>query len=195
MIGDKYRPAVFQIVQWRKERVAAFISDDRGYGVIEFAIVSVPFLGLLLGIFGIGEQYLRLAQLQNAADTAARMIMTSTATGAMSHGDFIKNYVCTWKSKGTVDPGTLSRMFDCDTVYALVDRIYSYSNPVAIPNPATLSYSVAWAIQPGQVGFVRVYYPASRLSIFGSLAPTYLAEGKFVPLLSAVAVFRVEAQF
>ncbi len=184
----------------------SFLRDCSGTTAIEFAMISVPFFGLLGAIFETGSVYFRTAQLQMATESASRALLTHSLTGATTNQSFINSKVCTWKTKGTVDPGTLSTMFDCSkliidvknmgSVWSTVDAtgmdLYNTPPPSggALPQPAA-----------GQIAIVRIVYPMT--SIFTILGGGVFSGQKISPVtngyasgnvhvLLGMAAFRVE---
>ncbi|MEP1442506.1 MAG: TadE/TadG family type IV pilus assembly protein [Hyphomicrobiales bacterium] len=53
-----------------------FAKDDRGSNAVEFALLALPFFGLILGIIQLGIIFLANQSLDSAVDTAAREIRT-----------------------------------------------------------------------------------------------------------------------
>jgi Flp pilus assembly protein TadG len=184
-----------------------FLADIKGTTAIEFAMISVPFFGLIGAIFETGSAYFRSAQLQLTTETASRAVLTHSTTTGMTYQQFINNNVCTWQTTGTVKPGTLSRMFDCTKV--LVD-IRSPANWGAAdtgnsfyttPNAGTTVISMPAA---GQIAVVRIVYPMTVLS--GMFAGSTITgsnygqirtgqtqyNGNWSYMLMGIAAFRVE---
>lgn len=56
-----------------------FRRDRSGVGIVEFALISVPFLGLMCAIFETGFVFFQTAALQGAVQAAARNALTGTA--------------------------------------------------------------------------------------------------------------------
>lgn len=80
--------------------IARFASNERGTTAIEFAAVIGPFLFLLFGIMSVGFYFFVVFSLENAVDSAARVIRTgqeqTTWTGAVGNTkqDQFKTLVC-----------------------------------------------------------------------------------------------------
>ena len=64
----------------RKPAMRRFLSNEKGSTAVEFAMIAVPFLGLLGAIFEAGMVYFNSAQLQTVTELASRSIQTNTAT-------------------------------------------------------------------------------------------------------------------
>ena len=73
-----------------------FKRDDRGATAVEFAMVSVPFLGLLFAIFETAFVFFTTEGLEAATSDAARYIMTGQAAAASytSATDFRDKVIC-----------------------------------------------------------------------------------------------------
>jgi len=71
-----------------------FSADTRGVTMVEFALVSIPFLVMMLGIMTIGLYYLTNHSLQRGVLDASRLLRTGEAQKAgMTLNDF-RNLVC-----------------------------------------------------------------------------------------------------
>lgn len=57
-------------------RCKLFLKDDRGTNAVEFALLALPFFGLLLGVIQLGLIFLASQSLDEAVDNAAREIRT-----------------------------------------------------------------------------------------------------------------------
>ena len=77
-------------------RVARFADNDGGATAVEFAMVSIPFLGLLFAIFETAFVFFVTEALESATADAARVIMTGQAyTGAYtSASNFRDQVIC-----------------------------------------------------------------------------------------------------
>ncbi|WP_457797130.1 TadE/TadG family type IV pilus assembly protein [Methylocystis sp. S23] len=144
-----------------------FLADVKGTTAIEFAMISVPFLGLIGAIFETGAVYFRTAQLQMATETASRAVLTHSTDPGLTYKQFVDKNVCTWKATGAVKPGTLSTMFDCDKIMVDVRSPASWgaaetSNSFySTPNAGS---SVINMPAPGQIAIVRIVYPMTVIS-------------------------------
>ena len=61
-----------------------FAADTRGATAVEFALVAVPFLGLLMAIFQAGFAYFASENLQAATQSAARNLFIGTRKAPVS---------------------------------------------------------------------------------------------------------------
>ncbi|WP_442756779.1 TadE/TadG family type IV pilus assembly protein [Methylocystis sp. JAN1] len=154
----------------KRMRGKGFLADIRGTTAIEFAMISVPFLGLLGAIFETGSIYFRTAQLQMATETASRAVLTHSAASGMTYQQFIDNNVCTWQASGKVKLGTLSTMFDCSKLLVDIRSPPSWgaadtgNSFYSTPNARSSVINMPAA---GQIAIVRIVYPMTV--IFGML--------------------------
>jgi Flp pilus assembly protein TadG len=58
-----------------------YVKEDRGASAAEFAIVSIPFIGLVLGIIGVSMMVYANQTLQFATEAAARYYSVQTNLG------------------------------------------------------------------------------------------------------------------
>lgn len=147
-----------------------FREDRSGVTAIEFALISVPFLGMLMAIFQAGLYFFTSEALDAAVQDAARGIYTGQIQGAnvTSASDFVNNYVC--PSNG----GTrLSTLIDCSKL--IVDiRPAPNSGSFSGINTAADFYQTGAATKfclgaPNDIMVVRVIYP---LPIFAPVLVT-----------------------
>jgi Flp pilus assembly protein TadG len=186
-----------------------FAADRRATMSVEFAMISVPLIGLIAAIFEVGLVYLKAQQLQNVVQNASRSVLTSSI-GNMTYQNFIDNHVCTWQSKGSVSPGTLDRSFDCSKLLVDVSSPASWSG-ASLSNSFYLSPNAPGATitmpAAGSIAVVRVVYPMPMVTAIltgGILKGMTLGNGKTTSgwltsyngvwshMLLGVAAFRVE---
>lgn len=77
--------------------VRKFRRADDGVTAVEFALVSVPFLGLLFAIFETAFVFFAVQGVEAAVNDAARMVMTGQvqyASGIASAADFKDKIIC-----------------------------------------------------------------------------------------------------
>lgn len=184
-----------------------FLSDCKGTTAIEFAMISVPFLGLIGAIFETGAVYFRTAQLQMATETASRAVLTHSTAAGLTYKQFVDQNICTWQTSGTIKPGTLSKMFDCSKIMVDVRSPVTWgsadtgNNFYTTPNP---SGSVINMPSPGQIAIVRIAYPMTVISsilggsVFKGSNFSKIRAGQvnynsaWTTMLMGVAAFRVE---
>jgi Flp pilus assembly protein TadG len=184
-----------------------FAADRAGTTAVEFAMIAVPFLGLIGAIFETGTVYFRTAQLQMATETASRAVLTHSTAAGLTYKQFVDQNVCTWKSQGVVKPGTLSTMFDCDKIMVDVRNPSDWSSANTAndffnsPNSGT---SVIPMPAPGKIAIVRIAYPMTVISgilgggVFAGQTYGQIREGQtyynsaWTTMLMGIAAFRVE---
>ena len=137
---------------------AGFTADARGATAVEFALIAVPFLGLLLAIFQTGFAYFASENLQAAVQSAARKLYVGTAqgNGVSTASAFINQYLC--PSSG----GTLASFIDCTKL--IVDVRVSTTGTFTGLDTAADFYQASATTAfcpggPGDVIIVRVIYP------------------------------------
>lgn len=145
----------------------AFLTDRAGATAIEFAMIAVPFIGLIAAVFETGAIYFRTAQLQMTTERASRAVLTHSTAANLKYGDFVKQNICTWKTTGTVVPGTLSTMFDCDKIMVDVRKATSWNSAntandiFGSPNDAATAIAMPG---PGDIAVVRIAYPMTAVT-------------------------------
>lgn len=143
-----------------------FLTDRSGATMVEFAMIAVPFIGLISAIFETGNVYFKTSQLQVATETASRNVLVHSAANGMTYQQFINNYVCTHGTNGTVQPGTLGMMFDCSKVLVNIAPVASWggsysNNFYTNPNAGN---AVITMPPPGTIAVVQVVYPVSSVA-------------------------------
>lgn len=140
-----------------------FAQDKRGATTVEFALVSVPFFGLLLAILETGFVAWANEGLQTAVADAGRNLMTGVAqTSSITTADqFRTTYIC--PANG---PRILPSFIDCSK---LIIDVRSYPVPASYSVFATLdtandfyATNATRLFCPGNAGaitIVRVAYP------------------------------------
>ncbi|ADG11879.1 pilus assembly protein [Caulobacter segnis] len=136
----------------RLARAAArFARAERGATAVEFALVSIPFLLLVMAMIELGLVFLVSLSLENAIIDAGRTIRTGEAQGAKVTATAFKTSVCnrmSWLGDRCADALSL----DVRTFTDFAGVSASAANATA-PNPT------AWDPgQPGSIVLVRGYY-------------------------------------
>jgi len=149
----------------------AFQRNRDGSVAIEFAMVVVPFLGLLAAIFQTGLFYFQAAQLQTATELASRAVLTHSTASSMTYQTFISTYVCP----------NLSSMFTCSKLSVDISSPTNWSgadtNNDFYGSAANALTNTITMPATGQIAIVRVAYPI----------PSYLAiiAGNFAGVVTA----------
>lgn len=163
-----------------------FARDKKGMAAVEFALVSIPFIGLLFAIIETAVVLFAGQVLENAVADASRLIMTGQAQSTgMTQAQF-KTEIC----------NRLSGLFDCSGGVYVDVKTYatfgtaSQSKPVNGSNQLDTS---SFGYTPGTGGSIVVVRAVYQWPIFISrlgYSMGDLSNGK--KLLVATAAFRNE---
>lgn len=175
----------------RRSRPARFVlrltEGRHGSAAVEFAMVALPFLALLMGIFEIGMIYLVSITLENATSDVARQIRTGqlqTAGGATA--TTFTNSIC----------GELSWLGSSCTSNLYVDvRTFASFSSISQTSPiqngkvnsSNLQFSMGTA---GQVVLVRTFYQWTLFTPVLDGISAQLSNGS--TLITATAAFQNE---
>lgn len=142
-----------------------FKRDRRGVTAVEFALISVPFLGLLMAIFQAGLYFFTSEALDAAVQDASRNIFTGQLQGANVTDPkvFASNYICP----------RLSSLLNCDNLVVDIRPAPSNGTFSGIDTGADF-YQTGASTKfclgaPNDVVVVRVIYP---LPIFAPVVVT-----------------------
>ena len=161
--------------------------DERGATAIEFALLAVPFFGLIAAILQTSMVFLAAQLLDTAVYDASRLIQTGQAQAvSYTHTNF-RDRICTG----------LYGIFDCSKLKL---KVTTWPTVIAAPLKTDSSWSTTWAsptdYTPGQGGAVvqiQVFYkwpvPLNMGGLFGG-AVGVSADG--TKLLGASYVFMNE---
>ena len=169
--------------------LSRFARDERGAEALEFALLSFPFIALILGILELGMIFLISTTLENATMDASRRIRTGelqTAGGSVQTA--FMNIICgemTWMGTVTACEATLS--VDVRTLTAFQNA--------ALPDPVTggVFNKSALTFVPGNANdivLVRAYYPWTLFT--PSLDGNLYQLGNGQTLIKSTATFRNE---
>jgi Flp pilus assembly protein TadG len=170
----------------RKRRLGAFRSDERGATVVEFALLSVPLLGLVLASLQLSIVFFAGQMLQSAATNAGRELMTGIAQKEGMTSTQFGQLVCT----------PVSTFFDCSRMMVDVESAGTFSS-VSTAAP-TLTYDASgnvtnqWSWSPGGPGDVVVVKVLYNWPVFGPSLLGLSNQPGGDHLLIAVAVFKNE---
>ena len=135
----------------------AFLRNPDGATAIEFAMIGVPFLGLLCAIFQTALIYFEAAQLQEATQIGSRAILTQSAAAGLTYGTFLQNYVCP----------QMSGMFTCANLRMDLQSPANWTSAEALDvgnfyNNANNTQATAITLPAaGGIAVVRILYPMS----------------------------------
>lgn len=137
-------------------RPVDFLSDRKGATAIEFALIAVPFLGLLFATFDLGLSFLVERNLDEAVQNAARQIRIGAMQGSatVTAAKFVSNYVC--PTSGSL----LSSIVNCSQLIVDVRTATSFTaNDMTndfYKTPTTNEFCLG---SPRTITIVRVVYP------------------------------------
>ena len=75
-------------------RCKLFLKDDRGSNAVEFALLALPFFGLILGVVQLGLIFLAGQSLDQAVDNAAREIRTGQVRSVTTAVNLFRTNLC-----------------------------------------------------------------------------------------------------
>jgi Flp pilus assembly protein TadG len=159
--------------------------DRRGAVMIEFALLMLPFLILVFGIFEVGLVTWGGLELDNATTDAARLVRTGQAQAGNYDANRLKQEVC----------ARVSLLFDCTSKLRLDVRTFASFGSMTAPQPLNAQGNVQdkFSYQPGgaeQIVLVSTWYEWPLLNIVSSMSLGNMASGN--RLLQASAAFQNE---
>ncbi len=165
--------------------VRRFIRRPDGAAAVEFALVALPFLGLLFAILQTALVFFADQTLETAVANASRLIMTGQAQNAGDTATTFKNAVC----------AQIVALFNCTGgVYVNVQTYTSFASVSTTPpvtngqlNTTNLQYQPGG---PGDIVVVQLYYQwPIDVSLLGNNLSNLTGNNM---LLVATAVFQNE---
>ena len=180
------KPALGIKAKIRNRVLRCFGRDKSGTTAVEFAMIAVPFFGLLMAIFQSGLYFLTSEALDAAVQNAARRLYTGQAQGnnISSAATFVSNYVCP-TSGGT----GLSSLIDCSKLIVDVRTAPTSGSFANIDTKADFYQAGSTPMfcpgGPNDIVIVRVIYPLSVI------VPVLVSAGSGVGLVTAGTVNNV----
>lgn len=172
--------------------VRRLAGNVRATTAVEFALVAPLVIALILGAMQIAVIYLAQAELENAAERAARLVLTdqAPASGTAGQASFA-SAVC----------GYLPALFTCSAVMVDLEAqtISASSSNALTLTPPTLTYNSSgqvtnsWNYNPGSPGTLEILRVMYQWPVFaGPLGLVFsdLANGTL--LLTSTQVFQNE---
>ncbi len=170
----------------------AFPADTGATTAVEFALVAPLVIALILGAMQIAVIYLAQAELEDAAEQAARLVLTNQAPASGTAGQ---------ASFATAVCGYLPALFTCSNVMVDLEAqtISANSSDALTMTPPTLTYNSSgqvtnsWNYNPGSPGtleILRVMYQWPVVAGPLGLVFSDLANGTL--LLTSTQVFQNE---
>jgi Flp pilus assembly protein TadG len=172
----------------RRLRRRLFVHDERGATAIEFALLAVPFFGILCAIFETALIFMAGEVLDSAVADANRWILTGQAQEAGFDIEDYRSLMCT-RTFG---------LLDCSRIHLQIESIETFAEAeVTIPVDPECEEDCEWTepelYTPGQgsdVVLVRAYYRWPLILDFMGFGMDNMADG--TRLLGAVHIFRNE---
>ncbi len=169
----------------RKFLVRKNRSRREGATAVEFALVALPFFGLLLGIFEVAVVLTLNTILESAVANSGRLVRTGQISKNATAQEF-KQEVC---DRMSVFKGACMNRIEID-----LQPVASFSNPgISTPidngefKPETLKFNIG---DPRSFMLMRVWYKQPVISPLLGHSMTKLANGDY--LLHAATAFRNE---
>lgn len=175
-----------------------FTRNVSGVAAIEFALVSVPFFGVLFAVMEIGLFFFYASTLQMATELASRKIMAGTLSPETTVESFINSELCQNKR-------LLKGLFDCSKIRVDIGSPNSWSAADVANDYENLNAdrkALANPPAPGRIGILRVGYPKPVFfNLFGIgddheikqiTEGTTIEGGRRVRMIMGIAAFRVE---
>jgi len=178
----------------------AFLADRKATTAVEFAMIAVPFIGLIGAVFETGAVYFKTAQLQQVTETVSRNVLTYSLTTPYTNNQFRDTFVCP----------KLVTLFTCGNIMVDISSPATWSSA----NTANDFYSTYVSLNKGaatiampakgQIAIVRIAYPLPQMmailtgGIFAgqSVSQTHSGQvqynGGWNHMLLGVFAFRVE---
>jgi Flp pilus assembly protein TadG len=187
------RPQKTILNRMRMGKFAHFLRRDSGAAAIEFAILSGPFVALMLAILQVTLIFFAQDALETTVEASARLVLTGkapTASGGMTAAQAQNAFaaaVCA-NSPGLFTCGNF--MIDLQPVSAFANA--NVSAPVLTYN-ANGNVTNTWTYNPGNPGDIMVMRVMYQWPVFmGPLALNLSNLPKSMRLLMSTAVFRNE---
>gem|GEM_PF-312984 len=175
-----------------------FARNISGVAAIEFALVAVPFFGVLFAVMEIGLFFFYASTLQMATELASRKIMAGTLSPETTVESFIGNELCKPK-------GLLKGLFDCSKIRVDIGSPDSWNAADVAKDYENLNADRQALANPpaaGRIGILRVGYPKPVFfNLFGIgddheikqiTEGTTIEGGRRVRMIMGIAAFRVE---
>jgi Flp pilus assembly protein TadG len=90
--------------------------DRQGVAILEFALLSIPFFVLILGVCEVSFDLFLQEATDLALQSGARQMETGAATASTSESNFVQNYICTT---------TAGRLLICNNFHVKVQLLTS----------------------------------------------------------------------
>ena len=195
------------IVEFLARQVRRFRREENAATAVEFAIVAVPFLGVLMAIFETTFVLFNAEAVDAVATNVSRQLMTgqiqSSGGSCTDQKLAFQNMIC--PPSGARPSSALPSNFDCSKVIIDVRQSNAFNNVDVTnslyQNPTQAQFSPA---AQGQNNIIRIIYPLpailpvltgnTRSTITNNRAATNQTQtnGIWTHILMGIAVFRTE---
>lgn len=185
-------------------RVRKFLGSDAGSTSVEFAIISVPFLGLLFAIFQTSLAFFMQQGLEAAVSSAARQVLigqVQSNANISTWQSFRDQLICPQSPAVSLLPSFMN----CSTLVVDIRKAASFTGM----NASNVSDNFLFNGQTpqfnpgcqGDIVVVRAAYPmpvylplitGSGSSVSQNTSGLTMYNGSLVQMLTAAAVFRSE---
>jgi Flp pilus assembly protein TadG len=137
----------------------AFLADRKATTAVEFAMIAVPFFGLIGAVFETGAVYFKTAQLQHVTESVSRNVLTNSLTVSMTNNQFRDTYVCP----------KLGALFTCSNImidisspasWGAANTANDFYSTYTSSNKGAASIAIPGQ---GQIAVVRIAYPMPQL--------------------------------
>lgn len=185
-------------------RFRRFCGDGRGSTAVEFAIVAVPFLGLLAALFETALVMFATSGVEAAVGDAARLVMTGQAQTYTTSTAFRDATICSPTAHARILPSFI----DCSKLMVDVRPAGTSGSTSFSSADTTRDFTLAAAQTycpgaPGDIVVVRAAYPmpvyfsiiiATQLAASGTLTSGLTSwNGGYVHMILGTSAFRNEA--
>lgn len=156
MPSSRNNRANIQIPRFEYGTATRFLKDTNGATAVEFALVSIPFLGLLFAIFETALVFFTAQTVDAATAEAARQIMTGQAQGDSSvttAAQFKTKYLC--PTTGRILPSYVN----CNTIVVDVRPATTWTSADQTKNFFTETNHKYCTGGSSQIVVLRVGYP------------------------------------
>lgn len=172
-----------------------FRKEASGATAVEFALVSVPFLGLLFAIFETAFVFFVSEAVEAAVSEAARQVMTGQTQTAniTTESNFRTTVICPTSGRQL-----LPSFIDCTKIRIDARGAADFAS-IDLSRPTTYKFCLG---APGDITVVRIFYPLpvyfTLLGMTSSGAMTTINTGtemsgsQRVRMLTGTSVFRTE---
>ena len=138
----------------RQSKGNAFKANEKGATAVEFALIAVPFIGMIAAIFETGLMFFASQNLQTAVTEGTRSILIGDAqadASLTSSSTFSRKYIC---------PRLASALFNCSSLKVDVNVVSAFSSYSSSFSNDYANAGGSFCVgKKGDVVLVRALYP------------------------------------